>query len=90
MKIWDRAEIELATPESAVRQVSAVRHVTDCPTWPSIPVSIKAAKFNGNQIKLFVYIGETVMWFISKFHEIKVSSITIVNASPFIAPSNYM
>ena len=29
-KVWDRAGIELATPESAVRLTSVGRHVTDC------------------------------------------------------------
>ena len=33
-KVWDRAVIELATPESAVRLASAARHVSDCTTWP--------------------------------------------------------
>ena len=32
---WDRARIELVAPRSAVRDVSAARHVTDCATWPS-------------------------------------------------------
>ena len=30
MKVWDQAGIELVTPGSAVRHVSAVRQVTDC------------------------------------------------------------
>ena len=29
-KVWDRAGIELATPESAVRLASVARHATDC------------------------------------------------------------
>ena len=33
-KVWDWAEIELATPRSAVRQVSAARHVNYCATRP--------------------------------------------------------
>ena len=33
-KVWDRSGIELATPGSAVRYISAVRHVTDCATRP--------------------------------------------------------
>ena len=33
-KVWDRAGIELATPGSAVRNVSVARHVTDCATRP--------------------------------------------------------
>ena len=36
MKVWDMAGTELATPGSAVRQVSTVRHVTDCATWPGL------------------------------------------------------
>ena len=32
MKVLDRARIKLATPGSADRHVSAVRHVTDCAT----------------------------------------------------------
>ena len=35
MKVWDRAGIQLATPESAVGHVSAVRHVADCATRPA-------------------------------------------------------
>ena len=35
-KVWDRAGIELATPESAVRLASVARHVTDCATRPGI------------------------------------------------------
>ena len=35
-KVWDRTVIELATPGSAVRQASVVRHVTDCATRPGI------------------------------------------------------
>ena len=31
-KVWDQARIKLATPGSAVKHVSAVRHVTDCTT----------------------------------------------------------
>ena len=34
--IWDRARIELATPGSAVRLASVVKHVTDCATRPGI------------------------------------------------------
>ena len=34
-KVWDRAGIELATPEIAVRHASVARHVTDCATRPS-------------------------------------------------------
>ena len=34
MKVWDQAGIELATPRSAVRHVSAARHVTDCAMQP--------------------------------------------------------
>ena len=34
MKVWDRAVIKLSTPGSAVRQVSAVRHVTACAMRP--------------------------------------------------------
>ena len=34
MKVWDRAEIELATPGSAVRLASVARHITDCATRP--------------------------------------------------------
>ena len=34
MKVWDRVEIELATPGSAVRLASVARHVTDCATRP--------------------------------------------------------
>ena len=33
-KVWDLAGIELATPGSAVRRASVVRHVTDCTTRP--------------------------------------------------------
>ena len=33
-KVWDRAGIELVTPGSAVRHVSAARHVTDYTTCP--------------------------------------------------------
>ena len=33
-KVWDRAGIELTTPESAVRHASVARHVTDCATRP--------------------------------------------------------
>ena len=35
MKVWDQARIELETPGSAVRHISAARHVTDCATRPS-------------------------------------------------------
>ena len=35
-KVWDRARIKLATPRSAVRLVSTVRHITDCATWPGL------------------------------------------------------
>ena len=35
--VWDLAGITLATPGSAVRHVSAVKHVTDCPTQPGFP-----------------------------------------------------
>ena len=35
-KVWDRAEIKLVTPGSAVRHPSVARHVTDCATRPSI------------------------------------------------------
>ena len=34
-KVWERAGIELANPESAVRLASIARHVTDCATRPS-------------------------------------------------------
>ena len=33
-KVWDRAGIKLAIPESAVRHASVARHVTDCTTRP--------------------------------------------------------
>ena len=33
-KVWDRAGIELATPEFAVNLASVARHVTNCPMWP--------------------------------------------------------
>ena len=33
-KVWDWAEIGLATPRSAVRHVSAVRNFTDCVSLP--------------------------------------------------------
>ena len=33
---WDRAGIELTTPGSAVRHVSAARHVTNCLTTPTV------------------------------------------------------
>ena len=33
-KVWHRARIKLATPGSAVRHVSAGRHVIDCTTRP--------------------------------------------------------
>ena len=36
MKVWDLARIELATPGSAVRLASVVRHVTDCAKQPGI------------------------------------------------------
>ena len=36
MKVWDQAEIELMTPGSAVRPVSAARHITNCATWPGV------------------------------------------------------
>ena len=39
MKVWDRAEIELASPGSAVRFESVARHVTDCDTRPVIAMS---------------------------------------------------
>ena len=32
-KVWDQARIELTTPGSAVRNVSAARHVTDCASF---------------------------------------------------------
>ena len=34
MKIWDWAGIEIATPGSAVRHVSAARHIMDCALQP--------------------------------------------------------
>ena len=34
MKVWDQAEIKLATPGSAVRLASVARHVTDCAMRP--------------------------------------------------------
>ena len=33
-KVWDQAEIELTTTGSAVRHISAARHVTNCTAWP--------------------------------------------------------
>ena len=36
MKVWDQARIKLATPGSALRHVSAVRHVTDCAAQPAL------------------------------------------------------
>ena len=39
-KVWDRAGIKLATPGSAFRHVSAVRHVTDCATRPSAYIQV--------------------------------------------------
>ena len=35
-EVWDRAGIELTTPGSAVRHLSAVRHVTDYAMRPSM------------------------------------------------------
>ena len=35
-KVWDRAEIELATPGSTVRLASVARQVTDCAMRPSL------------------------------------------------------
>ena len=35
-EVWDLAGIELVTPGSAVRHVSAFRHVTDCATCPDM------------------------------------------------------
>ena len=32
-KVWGQAGIELTTPGSAIRHVSAVRQVTDCAMW---------------------------------------------------------
>ena len=34
-KVWDWEEKELVIPGSAVRYVSAVRHIRDCVKWPS-------------------------------------------------------
>ena len=34
-KVWDRTSIELATPVSAVRHVSAVRQATNCLIGPA-------------------------------------------------------
>ena len=45
-KIWDSAGVERATPGSAVRHVSTVRHVTSV-KWPNIlldfSLTVKAA-----------------------------------------------
>ena len=40
-KQWDRTRIKLTTPGSAVRNESAVIHVTDCATQPGIFFSTK-------------------------------------------------
>ena len=47
MKVWDWAGIELPTPGSAVRHVSAVRHIIDCampPIFHSVLLWCKIAK----------------------------------------------
>ena len=36
LKVWDRAGIELTTPGSAVRHISAIRHFNDCAVCPSM------------------------------------------------------
>ena len=46
-KVWDRAGIDLATPGSAVRHISAVRHVTDCAAGPGF-INGYAKKINGH------------------------------------------
>ena len=40
IKVWDRAGIELATPESAVRHVSAASHITHFATRPGMLVNM--------------------------------------------------
>ena len=42
-KVWDRAEIQLTTPDCAVRLASVARHVTDCATRPGKALSQKVA-----------------------------------------------
>ena len=44
MKVWDQAGIKLATPGSAVRHASVVRHVTDCATWAGIAAPVLDVK----------------------------------------------
>ena len=39
-KVWDRAEIELVTPGSAVRRAAVARHVTDCADRPGRLISV--------------------------------------------------
>ena len=36
LKVWDRAGIELTTPGSAVRHISATRQFNDCAVSPSM------------------------------------------------------
>ena len=51
-KVWDRTEIELATPGSAVRHASVARHVTDCATRPGLYACDVIVQYNTK----FIYI----------------------------------
>ena len=51
MKVWDLAGIELATPGSAVRLASVVRHITDCAKPPGIKTIKRRFKGGKTDIK---------------------------------------
>ena len=61
MKVWDRAGIKLATPESAVRLISVARHVTDCATLHGVNSGIILKTFTHAEYKNYVYFQLT-MW----------------------------
>ena len=61
MKVWDWAGMEFANPGSAVRHVSAARHVNDCAMWPCVSTVVTR-----NVLKSFVQdqIKQALFWLV--------------------------
>ena len=78
-KVWDWAEMELATPGSAVRHLSAVRHVTDCVKQPGMET------FECNYFDFLPVVQEAMFFKVFSIFSSQ-AGVHLVNKSQSICP----